>query len=83
MTAIIALADDNDYDMLAASQLGMPTREQSGRTHAPAAPHLVRIGKRGANAVSILREQVRMALCHVSFAPAAQMHFGLQIGTSE
>jgi hypothetical protein len=44
MTAIVALADDNNCDMIAASQLGMPTREQPGRTHAPAAPHLVRIG---------------------------------------
>ena len=83
MTATIALIDENDYDLLAASQLGMPTREQSGCTHSPATPHLVRIGKRGANAVSILREQVRMALCYVSFALAAQMHFAVQIGTSE
>jgi hypothetical protein len=77
MTAIIAVADNNHYHMLAASQVGVPRREQPGCTHSPATPHLVRIGEGAEDAVSVLGEEVRMALCDVSFALAAHMHFAV------
>jgi hypothetical protein len=79
MTAVLARADNDDDNVLAALHLGKPSREQFRGTEASAAAHLVGIGKCGANPLSMFGQQIRMTLGYVRFALFAELNVTTEI----
>ena len=55
-------AHDYDYDVLAASRIGMPSRKQAGVSHPLAAPDLIRVGKGLSDPIPMLRKKVGVIL---------------------
>jgi hypothetical protein len=71
MAAVIARADDDQND--AAFQVRVPSREQSGRTEAPAAADLVGICECLNDPVSMTRQEVRVTLGYMTFVLSAEL----------
>jgi hypothetical protein len=67
MAAVLARADDDYDNVLAALQVGIPSGEQIRGAEASAAAYLVGIGEGCANSVSMIRQNVPL---YVLLAPA-------------
>src|SRR5260370_35352705 len=78
MASIAALAEHDD--VLTARQVRKPSREQFGGAKASTAAHLIWIRERRENAVSMLREEVRVTLGYMSFALAVQLRHHANTG---
>lgn len=80
MTPAICLAHHHNNDMLAASQIIIPSREQPGAGEALAAADLVGIGQCRRDAISLLGQKIRMALGDVPLPLVAELYLTVQIG---
>jgi hypothetical protein len=83
MAAVLARADNDHDDVLAALHVREPPREQFRGAEASAAAHLVGICKGGANPLSIFGEQIRMTLGYMRLALPAELDLTTKISAKK
>jgi hypothetical protein len=77
------LAHDHHDDVLPYPQISIPTGKQLGATEADAPANFIGMGQRFRYPVSVLRQEIRMALGNVTFPLLSQLDYTPQVGTRE
>jgi hypothetical protein len=76
-------AYNDNHDVLAPSQAGVPSRKQLGISHPFAAADLVRIGKGFSDSIPVFGKKIGMVLGDVPLSRFGQFDFSIQIGTGK